>query len=1350
MPSSSQSRERKPDRALQDAAVARCPSCGRRVSTSIPCPQHGTLAPTDDEIDSSRIHDQTPRFPGYRGARLIGRGGFGDVYRAEPEGGGPLAAIKVSRADRPEARAALRQEIEVMAAVGPPHVPALFAKGKLDDGRAYVVMELVDAPTLATLLLPGRAPISIADACGFAEALLAALAAVHAHDFVHRDLKPENAFVNAAGRATLVDFGLVIRAGEAIEGGAGVGTAEYMAPEQCDPDGDVDARADLYAVGVILFEMIAQRPPFWGPRAVVQEAHRSRRPPRLASMADGRAIPPAVEDLVARCLAKDRADRFPDARALQDALAEARAAAAAEPAKAPEAPAEPPAARARSRNERITVGLLFFEADTDLAALQARVAAHGGQLAHGVAGRFAAVFGQDLGDNPARRALHAGEDLVRAGLCDKARLDLAAVTAQPRRDGTKRFVSPLFTRDDRYPSADDPPGITVSPAAAAVLPDAGDARPGAPPPATSSEEPTLTAEITDGPLVGREVVVEALVAGARAAVERRAPATATVIGATGHGKSHLFRVLGHRLGALGVADVLDLRAREPALGDVDHTLAELLRRCLNLPGVAPPDGGAEILRARLGPGGAELVPAVALALGWMTTGAADAALGGALRTLSAAPGALRSALTVAAGEALRRRADARPLCVVLDDAHYASDVLLAGLEYAAIAEHGTTIWICALGRPTFAAEHPTWGERAAQHDAHQLGPLDAESAAALCRRLLLPAESVPDSAVQRLVDRAQAVPLLLVELVRGLRRPGMNIVRKSPKGEGYYVATDELDLLPDLPLIEWLARAEMEALAPALQEHARLIALLGAQVTKADVEGVLLRLEEQGGDADLPLDARIGTQRLVSSGIVVEDRHGRIGFRHELVREAIARATPESMRRRIHHAAASYYADLPPSGGEERRLAQLAYHGSAAGMAAAAERAYLDLAERARARHAYIDAERLYSRALEQPVIEGDTDRGAAYRCRGLMRYRIGRHHDALTDFSFARSMAAEQGDVITQVEILLDEATALDWLNEFKSSEERVLTAQSLATGGTTPLVEARLLLGLGRAAHRFSRNEEAAALLERAAAAAEPLEDDGYETRIIALSMLGFIYQGLSRLDDAQRALDETIALCESHGDRFHLGGAINNRALVWSYLADKDRMCADTNRALSLAREFAQPTLEFASEVNVGEALLLLDDPQAAEPHIRRALDLDRRLTGDAIRPVIALLEARLHLYLGNVARVRAILQRIRARETEARNRGEGDALMVPVEEVMWSMLDLATTETNERAWDDLEMRAQQLSLGLEQIELVETRAMWTAQRGRADEARLHLQRAMALASRVPNCLGPRLSRRLRELN
>ena len=197
------------------------------------------------------------------------------------------------------------------------------------------------------------------------------------------------------------------------------------------------------------------------------------------------------------------------------------------------------------------------------------------------------------------------------------------------------------------------------------------------------------------------------------------------------------------------------------------------------------------------------------------------------------------------------------------------------------------------------------------------------------------------------------------------------------------------------------------------------------------------------------------------------------------------------------------------------------------------------------------------------------------------------------------------------------------------------------------------------------------------------------------------------------------------------------------MWSYLGDKVRLTADTDRARTLARELGQPLLEFVVEFNLGESLLLLDDPAAAELHIKRAMDLDRRLSGAEIRPVTALLDARLRFYRQEEPRVRAILAWIREREIEVASR------LVPAEEVVWSMLDLATRDAGDAVWNELEARGRLHVQGYEWIEIVETRALAAQRQGRPEEARHHLLRAIDMAARIPNAMSARLQRRLREL-
>ncbi len=278
------------------------------------------------------------------------------------------------------------------------------------------------------------------------------------------------------------------------------------------------------------------------------------------------------------------------------------------------------------------------------------------------------------------------------------------------------------------------------------------------------------------------------------------------------------------------------------------------------------------------------------------------------------------------------------------------------------------------------------------------------------------------------------------------------------------------------------------------------------------------------------------------------------------------------------------------------------------------------------------------------------------------------------------------------------------------------------------------------------MNRNEEAAALLERAAAEAEVLGDAGYETWVVARVLLGFIYQGLNRLDEVERSLGQAIARCELHGDDAHLAVAINNRALLWAFLGDRKAMLADMERGLLLARKLGQAPLEFISRFNLGECLYLMDETGAAEPHLRRAIEISRRLHGGDGLPVGALLDARLRLYLGEEAEARAILDRIRAQQEQARAAGQADLLMAPAEEVLYAAVELATREATAAEWDALEARSVRSSVGQERLEVLDLRALAALRRGRAGEALAVASRALAAAESIPNVMGTRLRRRV----
>ncbi|XYH93250.1 serine/threonine-protein kinase PknK [Sorangium sp. So ce1128] len=1318
-----------------DLKVGRCPACGRRNRGSCPecTPDRRPPGESSPPDITEVVPVHLPRFAGYWTRRVLGQGGFGFVFEAEPEDGGAPVAIKLARADRRDAAAHLQREIDALSAVGAPHAPAVHAWGRLDDGSPYAVLDRIAAPTLAARLSSRPAP-RVEEAARLGLATLVALEAVHARGYVHCDLKPENLFVDDAGQATIIDFGIarvVGRRGDAPDDELALGTAEYMAPEQSAGRADLDARADIYAMGVILYELFAGRPPFWGPRAAVLEDHRSRRPPRLSARV---AVPAAVEEVVHRCLAKDRTERFASATELRAALERALG------DEAPPSQAEGP--RSGAGTERRAVGLLFFEGAADRMAVQRRIRALGGELAHASGSRYAAIFGHGGAASPARHAQRAADELLRGGLCARVLIDFAPVSVQTRADGVQRFLSPLFSRRERWPSASGPLGPFLSPAAAAALPEAPPAAEDEAARGAGHQSGDEARETTNpGAFVGRRDTLEQLLHSAEEALRLRLPTVVSVIGEPGYGKTRLFAELGKQLRTrLPHARLIDLRGQEPTIGVEDATLHELVRGALDAPDTPPESGARATLAAWLGPQlGEELGSGLAMVLGWVNE-RMDGETFPELKALKAAPGALRSARVRAAGECLRRRAMSSPVIVILDDAQFAHDATLAALEYAALADGAAPLWICAMGRPAFEAAHPAWGERAARRETVRLGPLEPESARALCRRLLLPARDVPEPAIERLLERSQGVPLLLVELVHGLKREG--ILRRHPRGDAWYLATDELERMPVLPLIDPLARAEIAALGPALGAHARLVSLLGAEVSLDEIAGVLRHLDRRGEGDAFPLDARVGTERLLQAGVLVTDQKG-IGFRHALVREAIAQGVDESERRRIHLAAYEHHREAAHESPEQRRF-KIAYHAAEAGLADVAEEAYLELAERARARHAYVEAELYYSRALAQPVEERGARRRAAYRGRGLMRYRLGRYHDALGDLARARAMALDDGDVTEQIEILLDEATALDWMDDYARSKERLEEARALVTGDLPPALAARFSMGVARSLHRESREEESARQFETAVAQAEALGDEGYETLVVSLLLLGFIYQGHGKLDDAAAALDRAVRMCEARGDLLHLGPAISNRALLRACLGDSEGMILDLCRLLTLSRELGLGMLELVGEFNLGEYLYLMGNLDTAMLHVERAVALERHLRGEEVRPVVELLLARLLLYRGEEGKAREIIESIRSQQAKAAAEGRVGMEMAPSEEVQWSMIDLATRDASDEAWDELEEQSARFSVGQEQIEVIEARARALSRRGRHVEARAALARAIDVAGRIPNVMRERLER------
>jgi tetratricopeptide (TPR) repeat protein len=1278
----------------------------------------------------------------------MARGGFGLLLAARREEDGASVTIKVAPPGHPLAGAQLTHEGQVLRAIGPPTVPAVREVGQLPGGRPYLVMQRLDVPTLAGVMEWWAGPLPRAVFAPCALALVDVVAAVHARGFLHGDLKPEHVFVDpSAGRACLVDFGLarpLSPPGRApaflLADGAFAGTAEYMSPEQCAGAPALDSRADVYALGVLLYEMLTGRPPFLGAQADVFQAHRSLRPPRLAEHV---AVPEALEAVVLRCLAKEPERRFDSAAAVRLALQDALAGGErpSTPTRAPDAPARP----AVPSLGRRTVAVLFFHSGATAVTLQKRMADFGGHLAFYEGTRFAAVFDPDTGDNPARRARRAAEGLAAHELAPAALLDVTSVTVRQSPGAPARYFGGVLSRKDRYPEEGDPATLLLTATACEALPELPCLPlPGRPGLFRRASRATPQLELTSllpgaepPDLVGREEELAELMRSARTALEARAPTLASVLGAWGSGKSSLGACLAQRLGqALPDARVYAWRARQPAPGAPEGTLRALMSGALGAfrgEGTGPSEEGRATLLHLLGPAlGEELWPVVAATLGWLSPEA------DALRARAVAPGALHSLAVRATGELLAARARHQPLCLIIDDAHEAGEAALDALEYATLAESCLPLWVCVLARPAFLRLRPAWGARAACSPLLTLGPLSRDAAVELCRHLLEPAENVPTAVLERLAERAQRVPRLLVELVHGLKRQGR--VCQRPGGGSWYLATDQLDEVPALHLVEWLAERELRALPATLAAHARLCALLGTGFTAAELEGVVRELEQDGGAADFPLDPRYATRRLRELGLLVPQRQAGHGFRDELLRATVARELPEADRVRIHRAAYRYYQGQTRA--DPQHLPELARHAAAAGLREEAASLYIQLAESARGRHAYLEAESTYTRALELLPGEDARCRLTALRGRGLMRYRVGRYEDSREDFAGARELARRLGAAEDEVELLLDEAMALDWTNAYARSEARVEEAQRLAREQRlqSPQLQVRLLLGWGRAQLRGGQWARACVPLEEAATRALALGDAGYESRVVSLLLLVAILPMLGRIDDAERIFEELIAACLERGDRLHLGSALNNRRNLRVARGDLPGALRDQEHFMRLGRELGLVGWEYFAEYNMGELLYQAGDVAAALPHIHRAIHLEQRHQEVAPRPWALLLHARVLAWMGEDARARARLAEVRQGVAST------GARLSPSEDVLLGLVELATRMASPEEWRELQGRSDACSVEQEPLEVLELQAVARRRRGEHEAPVLLLEEALRRAARIPNLMRARLRRSL----
>ena len=322
--------------------MAKCPGCGRELpSDGFACPvcdagtqlstdasrraDVGPLPPSSLAASIPAASDSGEPAPGslfaqrYRIIGLLGRGGMGSVWRADDLKLGQSVALKFlpdSLRRDPDRVQRFLAEVRNAREVSHPNVCRVYDVGEEDD-RLFLSMEYVDGEDLSILLRRiGRLPQE--KALDIARQLCAGLAALHDRGLLHRDLKPANVMLDGRGRVRLTDFGLAAFAEGLDRREVRSGTPQYMAPEQLAGE-DVSPRSDVYALGLVLYEVFTGRAAFQADSLEeLQQMHSSATPSRLSTHVTD--VDPAIDRVIARCLEKDPAHRPPSAIAVSTAL----------------------------------------------------------------------------------------------------------------------------------------------------------------------------------------------------------------------------------------------------------------------------------------------------------------------------------------------------------------------------------------------------------------------------------------------------------------------------------------------------------------------------------------------------------------------------------------------------------------------------------------------------------------------------------------------------------------------------------------------------------------------------------------------------------------------------------------------------------------------------------------------------------------------------------------------------------------------------------------------------------------------------------------------------------------------
>jgi predicted ATPase/serine/threonine protein kinase len=1130
----------------------------------------------------------------------LGGGGMGVVCRARDERLHRLIALKFLpphlAADEPAKRRFLL-EARAAAALEHPNVCTIFEIGETPDGQLFIAMPLYDGETLQARL--ARGPLPLEQSISIAREVSAGLAAAHQSGIVHRDVKPSNIMLLPDGRLKILDFGVAkVKDVTMTASGTPIGTVTYMSPEQARGE-QVDHRTDIWAVGVVLYEMLTGRPPFTGDTAsAIVHAIGTRQPAAASSLRE--RLPQQIDDVIETALAKTPERRFAaisDIVAALDALQSGT-----RPARSPERSASRGSAIAMddasiaptAERRRATVLVTLISDYPSLlerldpagveelvgrlrAAAVDAVRRHGGLVNQALGEEIVSLFGipatQEDDDIRAVRAaleLHARAPEISTAATASLGLTLTvqsgihsgSAVAQRLREGPRRYAvsgAPVQVAA-RLASLAGRGAVLISPDCQRIVSPFVETEPGRPielqpeaPPLTphrvlreSGVHTRIEAAERSGltPFTGRAAELAALqgmIAEARSGHGR----IVLVVGEPGMGKSRIVHELRERLRGDEIRVLLG-RGRSYGGGISPYMpVVDVIRELLDAPATGPAPDVAQVVQ-RIRAADASLEPFVPLYLHLLSIASEAFPVP---RHLDGEH--LHAALLDAVAALVMVAAQRSPLLLLLEDWHWADDASREVLRRLAEVVDSQPIGVIVTTRPDAAVLSAVAGEGSIV----QLGPLDRSGAAAVLQALL-GGDAVSRALVDRVHDRTGGNPFFLEQVALTLREEGAVV---NAGGETTLAPHVESLRLPDT--VEAVIRARLDRLDGDSREVLRVASVIGREFGR----GLLLAAVPAGIDTGRALD-RLRAAALIQQVRVIPEPAFK--FKHVLTQEVAYGSLLEHQRKALHGAIGCSL-EVEAADRADEHSEALAHHFIEAEAWNAAVRYGRRAAERLRALSQYANALSMLDRVQGSLAHLPDDDARRNLTADILLEQErlcetLGQRRRQQQIIGELISRLAPHGASARLAEAYLRQGDVLILLKRYDAADRALNTVLRLSREHGDAALERNALRSIGLLRWHQGRHEEALTIAETTLEIDRALGDE--IAIAVDLGNIGNILRGLGQYERARTVLEEAVAMPVLEQNPARLSAVLHN-------LANVHRANGDLARALDYLQRSAE---------------------------------------------------------------------------------------------------------------------------------------------------------------------------------